>query len=466
MKKVKVLESFAGYGSQSISLRDMNINHEVIGISEIEPDAIIAYGSIRFNLDEIHTNKTHEEMKKELMDKNVGWDFQKNKSRIPRMKKDKLEMLYKFDKASNNFGDISLINPNNLPDFDYFTMSFPCFVKGTLVLTSNGYKNIEDITSHDYVLTHNNRYKKVVKPMINKADHIYKLSTMCSEDLLVTEEHPFYVRKKYYEFNDEIRYDNGAMKRLRKFSEPSWVKAKDLTKDYYVGCAINTKSELPNWQGIEYNGAWGHKVKANNLVELFSNDDFWWIIGRFMGDGWTREYKGTQNEKFNRHDERVVICCAKDELNEITDVLDKLPFNYNIAEERTVYKIHIINKEFTRYLYQFGKGAKNKRLTGDILNLPKHLLKEFLDGYMSADGCVSQGLNKATSVSKELIYGIGQCVAKVHNKPFSIYKTKRRKTCVIEGRTVNQNTTYQITWKNDTKNKTKHFMKMVIFGVL
>lgn len=72
------------------------------------------------------TDKTHDEMKKELMDKNVGWDFQKQKSKIPRMKKDKLEMLYKFDKASNNFGDISIINPNDLPDFDYFTYSFPC----------------------------------------------------------------------------------------------------------------------------------------------------------------------------------------------------------------------------------------------------------------------------------------------------------------------------------------------------
>lgn len=121
-----MLESFAGYGSQSISLRDVGVDHEVIGISEIEPDAIIAYGSIRFDLADLYTDKTHEEMKKELMAKNVGWDFQKNKSRIPRMKKDKLEMLYKFDKASNNFGDISLINPTNLPDFDYFTMSFPC----------------------------------------------------------------------------------------------------------------------------------------------------------------------------------------------------------------------------------------------------------------------------------------------------------------------------------------------------
>lgn len=125
-KQLKVLELFAGYGSQSISLRDIGVEHEVIGISEIEPDAIISYGAIRYNLDDIKVDKTHDEMRKELMDKNVGWDFQKQKSKIPRMKKDKLEMLYKFDKASNNYGDISIINPIELPDFDYMTYSFPC----------------------------------------------------------------------------------------------------------------------------------------------------------------------------------------------------------------------------------------------------------------------------------------------------------------------------------------------------
>ena len=124
--KLRVFEAFAGYGSQSMSLRDLGINHEVVGISEIEPDAIIAYGSIRYDIENLHTDKTHDEMRAELIAKNVGKDFKTGKSKIPRMKKSKLEMLYKFSKASNNFGDISIINPSDLPDFDYFTYSFPC----------------------------------------------------------------------------------------------------------------------------------------------------------------------------------------------------------------------------------------------------------------------------------------------------------------------------------------------------
>ena len=109
-----------------MSLRYLGINHEVVGISEIEPDAIIAYGSIRYDIENLHTDKTHDEMRAELIAKNVGKDFKTGKSKIPRMKKSKLEMLYKFDKAINNFGDVSIINPSDLPDFDYFTYSFPC----------------------------------------------------------------------------------------------------------------------------------------------------------------------------------------------------------------------------------------------------------------------------------------------------------------------------------------------------
>lgn len=60
------------------------------------------------------------------MDRNIGWDFKKQKSSIPRMKLDKLKKLYKASVLCNNYGDISLINPNELPDFDIFNMSFPC----------------------------------------------------------------------------------------------------------------------------------------------------------------------------------------------------------------------------------------------------------------------------------------------------------------------------------------------------
>lgn len=73
---IKVFESFAGVGTQAMALKRIGIDYEVVGISEIDKFALKSY-------EEIHGKV-------------------------------------------NNFGDISKINPNNLPDFDLFTYSFPC----------------------------------------------------------------------------------------------------------------------------------------------------------------------------------------------------------------------------------------------------------------------------------------------------------------------------------------------------
>ena len=73
---VRVFESFAGIGTQRMGLERAGIDHEVVGICEIDKFAIDSYQAI------------HGETK--------------------------------------NYGDISKIDPKDLPDFDLFTYSFPC----------------------------------------------------------------------------------------------------------------------------------------------------------------------------------------------------------------------------------------------------------------------------------------------------------------------------------------------------
>lgn len=381
-----------------MALKNIGVKYEVVAISEIDKYAIQAYYA--------------------LHDKNIP-----------------------------NLGDIRKIKVEDIPDHDLFTYSFPCFVARTKIMTDKGYKNIENIEENDMVLTHTNSYKRVVKPMRNKANHLYKIDTMCSETLYTTEEHPFYIRRKYYEYKDECRYSNGKMKKLRKFKEPEWVKAKDLDKECYVGIAINNNWKLPNWNGVDFKWADGRKARKSNILrEKFNMSEFWWLIGRYIGDGWIRHQGG------------IIICCAFDETHEITEKLYKLNFKYCISSERTVNKIHIPFKEIGEYVGQFGRGAENKHLTNDIFDLPTDLLKGFIEGYESADGFVNKhDLHKVSSVSKELVYGLGQCVAKAYKRPFSIYKRKRKPTCMIEGRVVNQKETYTITWKLNKNKQDKAF---------
>lgn len=279
--------------------------------------------------------------------------------------------------------------------------------------------------------------------MKNYTNSLLKISSMCSEDLFVTKEHPFYTRE-FKRIN--TRAKNKPIN-YRLFNEPKWKKAKDLNKNCYVGIAINQKAELPQWNGITFKWNDGRKDRhSNRLVEKFSCNDFWWLIGRYIGDGWLRPQGG------------VVICCKECETLDITTKLSNLDFHYTTIAERTVNKIHIPFKEIGEYCKQFGRGASNKYLTSDILNLPQDKLQSFLMGYWSADGYVDKfGLHKATSVSKTLIYGIGECIAKAYNRPYSIYMSERKKYCVIEGRTVNQKSSYCVSFKLNANKQDQSF---------
>ncbi|MFA2603648.1 DNA cytosine methyltransferase [Bacillus cereus] len=76
MNRLRVFEAFAGVGTQSMALKRLEIDFEVVGIAEIDKFAIQSYMAI------------HGETK--------------------------------------NYGDISKIDPTELPDMDLFTYSFPC----------------------------------------------------------------------------------------------------------------------------------------------------------------------------------------------------------------------------------------------------------------------------------------------------------------------------------------------------
>lgn len=63
---------------------------------------------------------------------------------------------------------------------------------------------------------------------------------------------------------------------------------------------------------------------------------------------------------------------------------------------------------------------------------------------MKADGCINNNkILQITTVSSNLAYGLQRLYLKLGHV-FSINKTIRAKTCIIEGRTVNQRDTYCI----------------------
>ena len=371
--------------------------------------------------------------------KNIGIEHQSTQCEIDKY----AESIYnQIHGNTENLGDITKVDENTLSEgqWDLITYSFPCFTGDTLVLTRNGYKQIKDIQVGDNVITHTGTFKQVVNVFNNGLKDIVKIKGMGVDEIKCTPNHKFYVREKKYRWEHKGRVSKEGWKKkdkIRYFDEPKWVEAKDLTKNHFFGIPINTNEIIPEWNGIDLEWSDGRKTRhKNELSKYMNNNDFWWLIGRYLGDGWCRTNGG------------IIICTAHNEVEEVTQVLDRLGLHYNNAIERTITKIHIPIKEIGLFCSQFGKGALNKHLPGMIFDLPRDLLKSFIDGYLSADGsCLHSKhgrIYKASSISRELIYGISMCIMKVYNNPISLYKENRPSQCIIEGRIVNQHSGYQI----------------------
>ena len=338
--------------------------------------------------------------------------------------------------------DIKELHQADIPQADVWAFGFPCFTGDSMVLTENGYTPIINIKPGDKVLTHKNRYKTVLKALSNGKHEIFKIKGMCVDEIRTTENHKFLVRTKKLFWNNEKRVYT------RKFNAPEWKEVKNLTKNDYLGIAINQNSIIPKWNGVlfkrNYNGRDKH---VNDLSEKMQNGKFWWLVGRYFADGWLRE-KG------------VVFGIGRAKAD-LFEQATEGTFHFTKSEEKTVNKYIVSSKELVAFLKQFGKGAMNKHLTNTILDLPPHLLDHFLKGYFSGDGwyCNNIGVYKFCSVSRLLIYGIGQCIAKCYRRPFSIYKTEPKPTHVIDGRTVQQNDIYSLTFKKENRKQDKAFFE-------
>lgn len=139
-----VNELFSGIGTQALALEYLGIPHKIVGVSEIEKNAIEVY------------NVLHGE--------------------------------------TRNYGDVSKIE--KLDYADLWTYSFPCFPGDTPILTEKGYKRIDSIKKGDKVYTHTGKLRSVVKTFDNGEHLICNLYIDELGVLETTSNHKFLVYQK------------------------------------------------------------------------------------------------------------------------------------------------------------------------------------------------------------------------------------------------------------------------------
>ena len=278
-----------------------------------------------------------------------------------------------------NLRDVQTIDCDKLKNrgVNLVTYGFPCVPEGFLIKTDAGYKPIEDVVSGDHVLTHANIYRKVVRTMSRKTDHIIHIKGVGCADLQVTENHPVYVLR------------NGVFE---------FVKAKDLSLNDKIVFNINTAS------------------KKTDI-----SDNVLWLMGRYFADG----YK--ENHSLNR----VIFCIGKHKTEEFEKHISGINF-VKYHNERNCVEYKLIDNNIEPLFAEFVSGSANKEIPMWIIDLPKEQLKQFFDGYYSGDGHnrADRELSMFSTVSKKMAFGLQDIVIKLFNvvPTLNIRHDKRSKT--------------------------------------
>lgn len=363
---MKFIDFFAGIGGFR---RGMELaGHECVGFCEFDKFATASYTSMHLLTQE----------QREFLDK------------MPLKQRQKEILKEEYRNGEWYANDIRRVYAGDIPKADCWCFGFPCFVRGTYILTEKGYIPIENVSVGDRVLTHKGRWKTVTSVMQRDNARIWNVNGFGILPTGTTAEHPYYVTR---------------------VSEPIEFKpVKGLNDSYY------STMVLPDEEPNKY------------------NKEMWWIIGRYIADGW----------RVRRQDRprggRIVFAVSDKKREEFEHRLSEANLHGTYTEERTCGKYHVCNNQLYEYLGIFGEYAYGKRIPREALCLPREKAEYFYNGYMSGDG--RNDREEATSTSAAVI--LGMCIiAQRLGKPVpAVYYTKRDSKCTIEGRECKQRDTY------------------------
>lgn len=376
---MKFIDFFAGIGGFR---RGMELaGHECVGFCEFDKFATASYISMHL---------LTEEQRKALKD-------------IPIKKRQKEILKEEYRNGEWYANDIRRVYAGDIPKADCWCFGFPCFAKGTYILTEKGYIPIEDISVGDKVLTHKGRWRKVTATMHRDGARLWDVNGFGILPTRTTAGHPYYVAKP---------------------DQPmEFKKVEQLDGSWY------STMVLPDAESDGY------------------SKEMWWIIGRYLADGWRVERKDRPSGG------RIVFAISDDKRTEFEQRLREAKLHGTYTKERTCGKYHVCNNQLYEYLEKFGKYAHGKRIPREALCLPREKAKYFFDGYMSGDGRSDR--EEATSTSAALILGMCIIAQRIGKSVPAVYYTRRDEKCVIQGRECRQRDTY--TFRISSKSVKGHY---------
>ena len=124
-KKLRVFEAFAGIGAQASALERLKINYEIVGISDWFIDAIECYAAIHCDSIEVDVPQDIKTVEEYLSQYTFSATSVKP-TNLKQLTEDQKRDLYRANVKANNFGSITELKGEDMPETDLLVYSFPC----------------------------------------------------------------------------------------------------------------------------------------------------------------------------------------------------------------------------------------------------------------------------------------------------------------------------------------------------
>lgn len=280
-----------------------------------------------------------------------------------------------------------------------------CLAKGSLILTRNGYKEIEQLAIGDMVLTHKGSWKPVIGKKCTGINPCVQTKAQGVANLITTPTHKIWTRKT----------EKKRAKDYMKNTEPQWIEAKEIK------------------------GGWVN-LKLPEVEESTLSAAEWWIVGRYLADG----HIGVRGDFYisvGRHKVEEFEAHAKQYLGATSD------------REAIQYRLKNISCDLKKMLLKCGKRAENKQVPIEGICLDVEKSESLLAGYLSGDGCIAGNATMASSVSRGLLLGMAMVAQRAKGVIASVYKSKPSGKHAIQGRVVNQQQLWVMSWRVSSRHQ-------------
>ena len=123
---LNVFEAFSGIGAQNAALKSLGVHYKVVGTSDWFVNAVIAYDALHSDQSEEVDVPPYEEQIKYLKQFTFSADSQREIKCLGGLGRETIKRLYIAQRRTHNYGSITDIKPETLPDIDLLIYSFPC----------------------------------------------------------------------------------------------------------------------------------------------------------------------------------------------------------------------------------------------------------------------------------------------------------------------------------------------------